>query len=165
MLTAERLREVLEYNPQTGSLVWRIDPPRKHGFIGKRAGSRGKNGYVSVCIEQKSFLAHRLAWLYVHGCWPQGQIDHVNGDRSDNRLANLRDVPQRINLQNRRSVRASKKTSHLLGVFPVDSLKNPWGSAVRVDRKKVHIGVFPTEEAAHLAYVEVKRRLHVGCTI
>ena len=165
MLTAERLREVLDYNPQTGELVWLVNPPRKKEFIGKRAGYRHAAGYLSVGVDKEVFLAHRLAWLHVHGRWPEGQIDHINGDRSDNRIENLRDVPQQVNLQNRRETRASKKTSSFLGVFPVESKKNPWASSIRVDRKKIHIGVFPTEEAAHSAYLEAKRRLHAGCTI
>ena len=165
MLTAERLREALDYNPATGELVWKINPPRKKNFVGRRAGSRLATGYLGVTIDQRKCLAHRLAWLHAHGQWPVGQIDHLNGDRSDNRISNLRDVPQKVNLENRRNVRAGKKTSRLLGVFPVESRRNPWGAAIRVERKKIHIGVFPSEEAAHAAYLEAKRRLHAGCTI
>jgi hypothetical protein len=155
----------MDYTPETGELAWRVDPPRKKGFVGRVVGTRVSAGYLSVCIDGTTYLAHRLAWLHTHGRWPDGQIDHVNGDRTDNRLSNLRDVEQRVNLQNRRTVRGSKKSSALLGVFPAPSKKNPWASSIRVDRKKVHIGVFPTEEAAHAAYVEAKRRLHAGCTI
>lgn len=165
MLTAGRLRELLDYNPETGELVWRVNPPRKKDFVGRRAGRCLVSGYMGLCIAQQHLLAHRAVWLYVHGEWPAGQIDHINGNRSDNRIENLRDVSQKMNLQNRREARASKKTSNFLGVFPVESKKNPWGCAIRVDRKKIHIGVFPTEEAAHIAYVEEKRRLHAGCTI
>lgn len=165
-ITAERVRELFLYDPQTGHLTWRIN---KHynALAGQRAGmdhqSRRPSRYVRVdgikCNE------HRVIWLHVTGEWPKHFIDHLNGDASDNRWVNLRDVPHAINTQNRRTARAGARVG-LLGVHvkPKCTL-NPYTAVVTLNGKRKHLGMFPTAEQAHAAYVEAKRLLHVGCTL
>ena len=99
-LTVERLREVLTYHPNTGEF-WRISPHKKE-HIGVPAGCIKKVGYRYISIDNKSYLAHRLAYLYMEDCWPESEIDHINSDRSDNRWINLRPASSRQNKQNRR---------------------------------------------------------------
>lgn len=160
-LTAARLRELVHYEPETGVFTWRQS---RHGvFAGAVAGAIGKNGYVLFQLDSLTRQAHRLAWLYVHGEWPKQNIDHINGVRYDNRIANLRDVSQRVNAENVRTVRPTSK-SGVMGVFKG---RNPakWEAAIVVCGKRRYIGVFPTVEEAHAAYVAAKRIHHEGCTI
>lgn len=107
-------------------------------------------------------LAHRLAWLYVYGEWPQHGLDHINGVRLDNRISNLRDVPQTINLENQRKAKGLTK-SGFLGVERTRGGK--WAARIVANGKRYGLGVFATPEAAHSAYVTAKRKLHEGCTI
>ena len=122
-ITAAFLRECFDYNPDTGEVIWRKRPshhfPLRHHqrawnfrWAGKPAGFTNKGtGYRHVRIDvdgPKVFLMHRLIWLMVSGDWPKNQIDHINRDRADNRLSNLRDVPRQENLKNR-SQRARKQ--------------------------------------------------------
>ena len=107
-LTAERTRFVLNYNANSGEFFRKVDrfgktiQPYKVGF-------RMRNGYWYVSIDTRLVRAHRLAWLYVTGNWPDGCIDHINGDRSDNRFENLRDTNLRVNAENRRSPKSTAK--------------------------------------------------------
>jgi len=99
-VTAARLREVLDYNPETGIFTNRIRRGSK-GAAGAEAGTLTPTGYRNIVIDGRLYPAHRLAWLYVHGTMPKWTIDHINHRRDDNRIANLRDVPHRENCQNR----------------------------------------------------------------
>jgi len=117
MITAEQLREVLNYNPDTGEFTWRVSPSTKVK-VGGRAGcvevSNGGGKYVRIGLFGGRHRAHRLAWLYVYGEWPSEFIDHINGDGLDNRIANLRSA---TNAQNQWNVRrASRSSSGVRGV-------------------------------------------------
>lgn len=158
-ITAERLREVLDYNPETGLFLWKMAFCRKVR-VGASAGC-SYGGYKHISVDKRLYRAHRLAWLYVHGEWPAGDIDHINGNRSDNRIANLRDVSRRVNLQNIRDPKPSNK-SGLLGASKNGKF---WAAVIRTNGKRLFVGNFPTPEQAHHAYVEAKRRMHEGCTI
>ena len=98
-ITAERAREILEYNPATGQLCWRNS--RSTVRAGAVAGTIDKDGYVCIRADGKTYKAHRLVWLIIHGVWPAGQIDHINRVKSDNRIENLRDATQELNQRNR----------------------------------------------------------------
>lgn len=155
-LTAARLRELLSYDPLTGELIRRSD-----GSTATRAHSRG---YLSVSVDSVSHLAHRLAWLYMTGSWPREQIDHVNGTRTDNRFANLRDVSASVNYQNKRSAISSNRSCGLLGVT-WDASRGKWKAAIRVDGRNRFLGRFDRPDEAHATYLDAKRRMHPGCTI
>ena len=99
-LTAEKLRETLRYDPETGLFFWRCN--RQGGAkAGTIAGCFDAGGYVRVTCLGRTYPAHRLAWLYVTGMWPTNEVDHINGDRSDNRWANLRAAESSQNSMNR----------------------------------------------------------------
>ena len=160
MLTQTRLREVLDYDPLTGVLTRRL---KQTGVMqGSVSGSLTADGYLVTSVDGKLYKCHRLAWLHMTGSWPQGQIDHINGIRSDNRFCNLRDVPQQINIENQRKAQRSNKSTSVLGTW-----KNGNGFAAKISHggTKVYLGTFPTLEEAKAAYVAAKRVLHSGCTI
>ena len=155
MPSVERLRELLNYDPKTGVFTWRVD--RRNGnVIRKKAGDvagckRGKTGYEIIGIDGKLYLAHRLAWQHVFGVKPSRQVDHINGDRSDNSLDNLRLASQ--SQQNGNQKRRRDNTSGLRGVH---KHKNKWKT--QIGRK--HIGVFDTKQDAYAAYEDEARRYY-----
>lgn len=161
-LTPERLREMLDYNQETGVFTWRVrSAHRVH--VGDVAGCIcGK--YASVHLLGKRYWAHRLAWLYVYGRWPTAQIDHINGNRTDNRISNLRDVSRVVNCQNQRLAHKNNRSSGLLGASRDEDGKK-WKAQIRFGGKRLHLGSYDTAEAAHAAYISAKRKLHEGCTV
>lgn len=164
LITAERLRYLLSYDPETGEFTWRHSSPR--AAAGSVAGAKRLSRtayYMDVKLDGRHYGMHRLAWLYVHGDWPKGEIDHIDGDGCNNRLVNLRDVSRHVNMQNQRRAKGSTK-SGLLGVTR-DAGGYGWSATIGVDGKKRHLGFFKCKQEAHAAYVEAKRRLHEGCTI
>jgi hypothetical protein len=166
-LTAERLRETLHYDPETGAFTHRHSRTRGRRPVvaGDVAGCLLNTGYRSIRVDGKAYLAHRLAWLYVYGEWPNLQIDHINGNRSDNKLKNLRQVSNAINSQNIRVAREGKKYASPLGACYQPRYKRKWLAKIRVDGSLVIVGRYETAEEAHAAYVKAKRQLHEGCTI
>jgi hypothetical protein len=151
------LKTQLHYDPESGIFTWL--PNRPHA---KRSGGPAgveASGYIQILVGGRAYLAHRLVWLYVHGEWPQHQIDHMNGVRSDNRLCNLRDVPAMVNHQNLRT------TKNRTGFMGVGKSKRRFYASIQAEGKYHYLGHFPTAEQASVAYLEAKRRLHVGCTI
>lgn len=162
-LTADRLRKLVIYEPESGAFSWQPQVSRhraKHGSLAIK-GSSTCGGYKSFCVDGRHYQAHRLAWLYVHGAWPEQFIDHINGDRTDNRIANLRVVTRAENAQNRRTASKHSKT-RLLGVTPN---WNKFMSRICVGGVDHYLGLFDTAEEAHKAYLDAKRRLHSTCTI
>jgi len=132
MLTQKRLKELLTYNPETGVFT-RNCTTSPRAQAGQTVGSKHNAGYLCVSIDRKSHLLHRLAWLYMYGFLPEHDIDHINHDRTDNRIRNLRSVTRSENLRNQ-SV-CPRNTSGIMGVS-FDSERNKW--MVRI--KKKHLG-------------------------
>lgn len=153
-LTAERLRDVLDYNPETGVFTWRLRTRKTKP--GQRAGYVAPHGYVFIQVDGHMYTAHRLAWLYVHGNWPAFNIDHFNGVRADNRINNLRDVPQALNVQNTTMARRDSKTG-VRGVF-WDRSREKFVVAVKANGRSFRARVDTMVEAKAL-YDEVKRRM------
>lgn len=122
-----------------------------------------KIGYVSIGVNRKDWLAHRLAFLFMTGSWPVGDVDHVDGNPANNKWENLRDVPHAINLQNRRNPTRANKAG-ILGVHYSESVQR-WIATITVSGKSKTIGRFKTAADASDAYKRVKRLLHAGCTI
>jgi hypothetical protein len=156
------LRRCLSYNPDTGDFTW-LHPQSNRAAPGSIAGGISSTGYLRIGLGGAQIGAHLLAWLYMTGSCPAGQVDHINGIRADNRWSNLRDVPEKHNKQNIRKPTV-RNTSGFLGV---ESRRTPggWHASIRCNGIKKHLGVFPTKEEAHAAYVAAKRQLHPGCTL
>lgn len=113
MLTQERLKELFHYDPETGVFTRLVGGPGSPTGVLKNKPNSG-HGYIVISINSKNYLTHRLAWLYVYGRFPLEQIDHINHDRTDNRITNLREVTE---LENHRNM--SKSTNNTSGVVGV----------------------------------------------
>lgn len=161
-LTAQRLRELFNYDPETGIFTRRIATGR-HGCnkAGTIAGYKGKLGYVELSVDNRSYHAHRLAILFMTGEWPLHMVDHKDGVRDNNRFDNLRDAPELINRQN---VRRAYKVN-ISGLLGASKHRNRWTATIRVAGKRLRLGNFATAEEAHAAYVAAKRIHHEGNTL
>ena len=155
-ITYEELIKLLEYNPSTGDFLWKRS--RGTAFAGNVAGTLNTHGYKVIKIANKSYKAHRLAWLYCFQEWPQNMIDHINGDRNDNRLDNLREATQGQNMQNQ-SKPQSRNKSGCLGVHWCIR-DHKWIAKIGFDGRQKFIGRFDTPELAHQAYLAVKSQVH-----
>ena len=155
-LTAERLRELLHYNPETGEFRWRV---RASGRVkvGAVAGSLAGEDYWRIKIGGRKCFLHRLVWLYVHGVWPADQLDHINGVRSDNRLVNLREATSAENSQNH-CLRNDNK-SRYPGVHWHNRDKK-WRAMVGINGRSICVGYFDDPETASIARNDAKAKLH-----
>jgi hypothetical protein len=161
-LTADKLRELVDYDPETG--IFRRRTMAGNGTIpaGSVCGCLDKStGYVKIFVAGRSRLAHRIAWLYVHGDWPY-IIDHKNGNPSDNRIANLRNVSFQENVENRR-LRTPNSSGYLGVVFEPDHpTVMKYRAAIVFQDKGIHLGRFRTASEAAAAYHGAKIILHRG---
>lgn len=153
--TEEQLREALFYDSETGIFIWKLRP-RSHFRLEKtqkamnkthagRVAGRDNHGYKNIRVFNKEYRAHRVAWLFVYGEWPKGEIDHINGDRSDNRISNLRDASRTENRRN--SFMQKHNTSGINGVSWHKGDKR-WRAFIKVNGKQKHIGNFANMEDA-----------------
>ena len=163
-LTVDRLKQLLSYDPLTGAFVWLVSSSRT--AAGTVAGSPDDAGYLRIGVDGVRYRAHRLAFLYMTGEWPEDQVDHINGVRTDNRWVNLRDVSDGVNKQNRQGPTAAN-TSGYLGV-------SYWGNRrgqkkhvaqLVLAGKRIHCSYHRTPEEAHTAYLAAKREHHPGNTL
>lgn len=159
-LTAERLREALHYDPETGRFIWRF---RRNQYVdvGSVAGSDNGNGHIQIRLDGGMYLAHRLAWLYMTGSFPEQEIDHRDGQRDNNAWVNLREVTHRENMQNQRRARSDNH----VGLLGVGRMGSKYRARINLDGKVKALGVFNTPEEAHAAYLSAKRIAHPGCTL
>ena len=155
MLTQELLKEFTEYDPDTGIFRWRKLSGYK-GFVGKTIGSVHSCGYLEARIAGRRCFLHRAAWLYVTGEMPR-YIDHINGDRTDNRWVNLRNATAQQNGANARvgkNNKSGKKGAHL-------SERGVWIANIHVNHKTIYLGSFTNKDEAHEAYVQAANK-HFG---
>jgi hypothetical protein len=161
-LAPKRLHELLHYDAETGVFTWRVRPSI-NSPVGKVAGYTRRRGYTAIGIDRSIYLAHRLAWFYVYGKWPIGEIDHINGVKTDNRIANLRDVDRKTNAQNIQAER-SGTASGLAGVT-YHPTSGKWRARVWVGDHNKSLGLHDSPEAAHQQYINAKRAHHKGNTL
>lgn len=151
-ITLSELKEILTYDAERGCLIWLVN--RTRGRKGCVAGRIGGHGYWQVKLNGKMYLCHRLAWLLVYEKWPD-QIDHINGNRSDFRLGNLRECTQAQNMANAKRI-ASK--SLMKGVKAAASGR--FGARILINGASVWLGTFDTEEQANDAYFAAAKSAH-----
>lgn len=154
-LTHSRLCEALDYCEQTGRFTWKVQAGSR-GIAGAEAGSMRRDGYITIRIDGERFFAHRLAWFYTTKSWPTGSIDHIDGDTSNNRISNLRDVSHRKNLHNRTRAQANNRHG-FLGVKR--TANGGWVACLKRPGKSSYIGRFETPEKAHAAYLFEKSKV------
>ena len=144
-LTQGTVHQLLDYNPETGELKWKVS--RGSRKVGGVAGT-ASNGYLVVRVNGKLYRNHRIIWLWVYGYFPENQIDHINRIRSDNRIDNLREVSQTCN--NRNCGMSSNNKSGVTGIHWFTRCST-WQSFIMVDYKRKHLGYHKdlTEAVAH----------------
>lgn len=163
-LTAERLREVLYYDPDTGVFTWRrrsehnrFDSSWNTRYAGTQAGCSNEEGYLKIKVDAQRYLGHRLAWLYVTGEWPAGLLDHRNGNTGDNRWCNIRAASASENCCNIRMRKNNRSGFKGVHYWPPGDC---WRAEIWFARKRHYLGYFPSAEEAAAAYTAAARRLH-----
>ena len=137
-ITVDEVREAFDYDEETGDLIWKIKPCKKVS-IGDVAGSYDKSGYRQTGYKGATYFIHRLVWGYVHGQFPPKDIDHIDGDRANNRISNLRAVSHQENSKN--SKLSKNNTSGVTGVY-WHKKTSKWEAAIAINGKKIHLGLF-----------------------
>ena len=160
-LTAARLRELFNYDQSTGAFTRRAATNRH--AAGPVATGPNDDGYLRLYIDGKRYKQHRLAFLYVHGKWPDGLIDHKLGDRSANAIHLIRDVDNHVNAQNRRGPNKNNKVG-LIGASPLVRKNGAvvYRAQICVRGRVKQLGIFATPLEAHETYLLAKRREHPG---
>lgn len=153
------LEDALKYDPETGSLTWKVS--RKRARAGLPAGCINTHGYWQVRLCGKGYRSHRVAWFLTHGKWPDGEVDHIDGNKLNNALFNLRVVSRSVNGQNQRRAMCRNK----LGVLGVSPSRGKFRATISVNGTTVALGRFATLEEANAAYLAAKRQFHEGCTL
>lgn len=153
MITKERLCELLGYDPETGLFRWRVNKGGRGGKakLGSIAGTPRPSGYIAITLDQRPYLAHRLAWLHSYGSFPPFQIDHKNCVKDDNRLENLREATREEQNANKRGWRAGLKGCY--------RKRGKWEAQIKRNGRSVYLGTFDTEEIAHAAYAAAAKLL------
>jgi len=153
MLTQKEVKGLLNYNPETGQLRWRVARGRRsHGDVG---GAVHSTGYRYIGINGKKYRAHIIIWLYMTGSFPVNQVDHSNGEKDDNWWSNLRAATHRENQWNK--AMNSNNTTGYKGVY---RSWNKFIARLQFDGKQYRLGSFPTAELAHEAYCKKAKELH-----
>jgi HNH endonuclease/AP2 domain len=157
MLTQEYLKEIFNHHSETGLFSWKIKIAKKTK-IGKIAGYPDKNtGYWVVRINKKRYQIHRLVWLWYYGAWPIGDLDHIDQDKLNNVITNLREANESQNNANR-----NKQINNSSGYKGViwDKNANKWRAQIKMNNKYKYLGLFGILKLATLAYNEAAKELH-----
>lgn len=160
-LTPEQIRTLLDLNVETGELRWTA--AASQGRLTQRiAGSLAGNGYWQIKTGKVCYLAHRIVWAIVHGEWPEKDIDHIDGNRANNALSNLRLVTKAQNMQNL-AVTGKNTASGIAGAIhrPANQRRREkWEAKIRVNGVLRHLGSFDDPQKAHARYMQVKTQIH-----
>lgn len=154
LLSAEEAGLVWRYEPETGIFFW-LTKPRHKRQIGDAAGYKVNCGYWILRLGGRYYLAHRVAWLLTTGKWPKNEIDHIDGNRSNNQIKNLREATHSQNMANRK-VSARSKTG-IKGVHPNG---DGYAACIRINNKSIHLGYFNNLEDGKAAYDLAAKRVH-----
>lgn len=138
-----RLSEAIRYDPQSGKLFWKhrdsVPSSTNARWVGKEAGTVKPCGYIRIAFDRSHYYAHRVAWALHYGEWPPGEIDHINGDRGDNRIENLRIATRQQNTMNHGP--STRNTSGVAGVA-YHAVNRKWVASLTIDRKRIYLGSF-----------------------
>jgi hypothetical protein len=156
LIDLERLKELLDYDPETGLFKWKVHLKYSPRYEGDLAGYNNE-GYVKITIDGLSYRAHHLAWFITTGNWPKLEIDHINGDKSDNSISNLRDVTRIVNMHNKGEYKNNKTGYTGVHWYP---RYEKFAAQIRTNGKCKTLGYFETAEEAHEAYQEAKLKQH-----
>lgn len=161
-ITHEMVRDLLDYDPETGIFTWKYRPFARRGwnakYAGTQAGALMPIGYVCVSIFKYRAYAHRLAVFWMTGEWPPHEVDHINATRDDNRWANLRLATHEQNLQHRARHNRNSSTG-IKGVFPAAYAPGKWKAAIIFRGYNIHLGTFTKIEEAEAAYQKAAKDL------
>lgn len=138
-LSLDYLKSRLTYDPQSGVFIWKSKIPHSGIEIGQVAGTLTSNGYLKIFINRKYYLSHRLAWFYINGYWPKDQIDHINHNRKDNSIKNIRLSNSKLNQMNKSM--AKNNTSGVTGVS-WSKVGLRWVANIKVNYKSINLGSF-----------------------
>ena len=143
--TIERLKFLLEYDSVTGIFTWK-NPTSNRVKVGDVAGAvNSKNKYICIRLDGSVYLAHRLAWFYTYNIWPQDQIDHIDGVRSNNNIINLREVNNIENHKNSKVYKHNTSGHHGVSFY---KKRSKWTASISVDGKRKHLGIFVDKDDA-----------------
>jgi hypothetical protein len=154
-LTADFVREVFDYDPHTGAIKWRVKYSRKVN-AGMPAGYLDSGRYVRIRIKGRAYAAHRIAFLYMHGRWPTEFLDHVNGDKTDNRLVNLRECSSAQNNSNRPYTRPTRAGVKGVRLTPNGSYE----ARISANGRRIYLGKYDDAESAKAAYQSAALKYH-----
>lgn len=154
MITRDQLKQILRYEPETGDFYWvkpvsGVKPFSKAGHMVHK--------YLCICINKRKYRAHRLAWLYVHGKWPENDIDHINRNPVDNRIENLREATRTENNFNKKIPLHNKSGFKNVSW---NKFRNKWGARIKIKNKYQHLGLFDCIELANLVASEHRDKYH-----
>lgn len=160
-LTAEYIRSILDYDPETGIFIWKFrnNSPHFNSIIhfGKRAGCE-TCGYRRIKINKKVYSEHRIAWLHFYGVWPN-EIDHINTNGADNKIKNLREATSAQNNANRRVHKNNRSGFKGVGYYPRYKEKK-FRACIQHHGKEIYLGYFKSAEEAHAAYCDASKKYH-----
>lgn len=155
-MSIELIKSMFTYDTETGQIFW--SDFQTSAFRGKPAGTIDAHGYIVLTLKRKKFKAHRIAWLLVYGKWPNGEIDHIDGNKLNNKIENLREASSQLNKWNHVKAQENSGT----GFRGVCKHRDKFMADIKVNGKKVYLGLFDTPEMAHQAYIEAKKIYHPG---
>ena len=156
MLSQDRLKELLEYDANTGDFVW-LKITSRRVKVGDKACKSSNRGYFYISIDKKRYGAHRLAWFYEYGSFPKHNIDHIDGNPSNNKISNLREANQSQNGMNKKLHK--NKNSGIKGVGWHKASKK-WRARITINRIQHNLGLFDDKELAELVVMEARFIYH-----
>ena len=161
-LTHGELTKILSYNKDTGIFIWN-EKICRNVVVSKIAGCRNKkHGYIEISIRGNSYKAHRLAWFYVHGIWPENLIDHKDNIRHHNWISNLRESNHSLNAQNHKKPNiTNRSTSNIPGV-KYRAERKKWRVSLTINKKETYFGHYNTQLEAESVCLEMRRKYYEG---